>query len=544
VLFRSKLIEAADDVGVSFGSLQTAMNVAIRKGIKPSIEGMGELADKYLAIQDPIDRTKFLMDNFGRSGAQLAPLMEKGSAGIKAMGEEAMRTGKIMSTQAVKDARDYEIAMDSLGDSVDGVKMQIGKGLLPVVTKATTIVSDAAQAFNDYWKILGVVGLKIQAATGAISQEELAIKAAAIAGTDLTDVTNDLGNATQDAAQDIGEFEKGLEVARPATELLALRWQGLGEAFQENKAIKQAEEDLKKLNDATTIYRVGLSGAVENELENYRKKQADNTEQAEKLKDEIDKLASQLYPTKEQREELAELREKLLENTKLVNENAEAHALATRKIVLGYMEQNFALNGLTFDEQIALMKVAESFGAIDKGSVAAFQAATKAVEDFNRTGDLGELETDAWEAAAAMDGIGASSTTSADVSEAASSRMVLSGQKTGKALRDAADEAENLRYKIEGIPGSKDITIKTHYIEYHSVVNEDEATALGYQHGGPVVQGRPILVGEAGPEIFVPQQSGRIIPNRTNNYNLTIHTAMAPSIPAEFGRAQAWAGAL
>ena len=39
----------------------------------------------------------------------------------------------------------------------------------------------------------------------------------------------------------------------------------------------------------------------------------------------------------------------------------------------------------------------------------------------------------------------------------------------------------------------------------------------GFQHGGPVQAGRPVLVGEAGPEIFIPSQSGRIDPNVSNS---------------------------
>ena len=34
-----------------------------------------------------------------------------------------------------------------------------------------------------------------------------------------------------------------------------------------------------------------------------------------------------------------------------------------------------------------------------------------------------------------------------------------------------------------------------------------------FQHGGPVQAGKPVLVGEAGPELFIPSQSGRIDPN-------------------------------
>ena len=36
------------------------------------------------------------------------------------------------------------------------------------------------------------------------------------------------------------------------------------------------------------------------------------------------------------------------------------------------------------------------------------------------------------------------------------------------------------------------------------------------QHGGPVSAGRPYIVGEAGPEMFVPSGSGRIEPNSSS----------------------------
>ena len=46
---------------------------------------------------------------------------------------------------------------------------------------------------------------------------------------------------------------------------------------------------------------------------------------------------------------------------------------------------------------------------------------------------------------------------------------------------------------------------------------QDPEGYQGYQHGGPVQAGRPVLVGEAGPEIFIPSQSGRIDPNVSNS---------------------------
>ncbi len=41
----------------------------------------------------------------------------------------------------------------------------------------------------------------------------------------------------------------------------------------------------------------------------------------------------------------------------------------------------------------------------------------------------------------------------------------------------------------------------------------DSAVGTGRQHGGPVETGMPVLVGEAGPEIFIPDSAGQIVSN-------------------------------
>ena len=115
----SKLIQVADDATVSYEALSTAMLGAVRKGIDPSVDSIARLSDEYLALAPGLERTKFLMDNFGRSGAQIGQLMEMGSQAILAAGQAAEDTGLVMSGPAVQAARDYEIAMDDLGDQVE-----------------------------------------------------------------------------------------------------------------------------------------------------------------------------------------------------------------------------------------------------------------------------------------------------------------------------------------------------------------------------------------------------------------------------------------
>jgi transcriptional regulator with XRE-family HTH domain len=150
----SKLIQAADDMGISFDTLSQAMEGAIRKGAEPSIDGIAKLADQYNAIQDPIARVKFLMDTFGRSGADLKMLMQEGSSGIRELGVEAEKAGLVMGQDAVQAARDYEIASDGLNDRLEAVKIKIGNQLIPVVSgfiDALTETEDEVQQNNMAW---------------------------------------------------------------------------------------------------------------------------------------------------------------------------------------------------------------------------------------------------------------------------------------------------------------------------------------------------------------------------------------------------------
>jgi hypothetical protein len=132
----SKLIQAGDDVGISFQQIEAAMHAAIRNGIQPTMENMEVLADQYVSIQDPVERTRFLMENFGKTGAELGPLMEQGAAGIREAGKAAEESGLVMDEKAVKAAREYEIAMDNLNDTTSSLTMTIGNTLIPILTEA------------------------------------------------------------------------------------------------------------------------------------------------------------------------------------------------------------------------------------------------------------------------------------------------------------------------------------------------------------------------------------------------------------------------
>jgi len=150
----SMLIQAADDVFISYETMTSAMEAAIRKGVNPSIDGIGRLADQYNAIQDPIERTKFLMDNFGRSGADLAPLMEKGAQGIRDLGQAAKDAGLVLDQSTVDAALRYKEAQDQLRDSTQAVTITIGNEFIPALTDSVRI-TEVWLTLGQRWKQLG-----------------------------------------------------------------------------------------------------------------------------------------------------------------------------------------------------------------------------------------------------------------------------------------------------------------------------------------------------------------------------------------------------
>lgn len=150
----SKLIQAADDAQVSFEQLKTAMIMANKQGTNVTIEGLQKLADQYLAIQDPLQRTKFLTDTFGRSGESMGAFMEMGGEGIRAAGEEAEKYGRILDEQAIAETEDYRLAVDGLQDSLSKLSDDLALDVIPALTDMLAVITPVINAYNDFKGII------------------------------------------------------------------------------------------------------------------------------------------------------------------------------------------------------------------------------------------------------------------------------------------------------------------------------------------------------------------------------------------------------
>ena len=73
-------------------------------------------------------------------------------------------------------------------------------------------------------------------------------------------------------------------------------------------------------------------------------------------------------------------------------------------------------------------------------------------------------------------------------------------------------------------------------------LNVPSVGVMGFRaNGGPVSSGFPYVVGERGPELFMPSTSGKIVPNNqtrtgsVNNFNITVNAGIGTN-PTQVGK--------
>lgn len=144
----SKLIQVADDLRIETGTLEMALKTMAQNGTTPSIQGIGALSDQYRNILDPLQKAQFLTDNFGRSGVEMARMMELGSGEIQDLTDD-VADYMIITGQSKEQAEEYIQAVDNLGDSWMGFKYQIGEAVIPPLTDLLNRMIDHNEAVEE-----------------------------------------------------------------------------------------------------------------------------------------------------------------------------------------------------------------------------------------------------------------------------------------------------------------------------------------------------------------------------------------------------------
>ena len=99
------------------------------------------IGDRIAGIQNPALRSAAAMEVFGKSGAQLLPLLSGGAAGLQAMRDRARALGLTISTDAANGAAMLNDALGTMWATVRGLTLNIGSALAPIVTEAANRIS-------------------------------------------------------------------------------------------------------------------------------------------------------------------------------------------------------------------------------------------------------------------------------------------------------------------------------------------------------------------------------------------------------------------
>ena len=104
-----------------------------------------EVADKLSTMEDGADKTALAMQLFGKSGAELLPLLNSGASGLKTMAQEARDLGVVMDSETAKAAEAFNDNLTKLGSAVDGVGNDIARVMLPALTDITAAMVEATK---------------------------------------------------------------------------------------------------------------------------------------------------------------------------------------------------------------------------------------------------------------------------------------------------------------------------------------------------------------------------------------------------------------
>lgn len=104
-----------------------------------------DVADRFSTMRDGAEKTALAVKLFGRSGANLIPLLNGGADGLRRAADEAERFGLIVSDDAARAADEFNDNLDRLGQVSKGAALEVATSLLPTLTDLSQQVVEMAK---------------------------------------------------------------------------------------------------------------------------------------------------------------------------------------------------------------------------------------------------------------------------------------------------------------------------------------------------------------------------------------------------------------
>jgi len=490
-------------VGISANELIT---------LKPD-QALARIADAFARSEDGAAKTAIAVKLFGRAGSELIPLLNQGSAGLRDAADEARRFGLIISSDAARAAETFNDNLTRLSSSAQSLGITLANAVLPKVTQFTNELLEGEKVFGSFGSAFAAIVTNVNP---------------------FKDINTNLRETRQNIEKIRAQLEAIPSGAYRLRESLSL---DLDEQIRVKEYLEARQRAGINTGDPSTFDARDLAarqgggrGTLPTiKVDKTTKKKGDDLTDAERFARQTDderyrRLDQFLTDLQRQREDdERELIKKLQEGP----EEAAKQADELRKSVDSLMAASPAGKRDALNRQIGELNERLIEGKISAEEYEdVFAGLSKNLSNIKDIGDdvfdSLSFSTDKWleDLRFAAEGWGRSfSTVLADAA--------LDGR---LAFEDIGNFAKGVFRDILALSIQRSIAeplIKAGVSALGSIfavpgTSSSKTDISGFADGGVPPVGRASIVGERGPELFVPSTAGRIIPNNALGGNVTI----------------------
>lgn len=333
----SRLIQMADDLTISYESLQKSLWFASKNGVEVNVESLAELADQYVALNSPMAQADFLAQKFGKSGAEMAKMLEQGGNAVREWAG-SIEGSLVLTDQAVQEAREYELALDTLNDQFEAMKVGIGQEIVPALNEMLFGLNNQTE---------------IQAEANRLIAEGIVIGR-----------ENALAMAVQNLK--INEYTDGLDSAGAS-------YRAWAESMaQSNDGLVEQGETIEQINQRNTDM-LSLIMNLQSQNDTYNESLAALTDKMAALKTEQDGYL-------EGSPKYDEIQAEMDQTGAAIEQLAADHEEAGKRIAFSLLQQKLAVDGLTDAEFSNLLEIGQQWGIIDATTATAAESMMSQVD--------------------------------------------------------------------------------------------------------------------------------------------------------------------
>jgi hypothetical protein len=151
----SRIIGVANQYGVTTEQITNTLDMMVKRGMAPSINGLAQLSEKFLSIQDPVERAAYMSELLGRNWTQLNEILEKGPDAIKAAAE-GLDKSLVISQEQADQTEQLTIEWNKFTQQVNAAGLMIFGRLEPALKLALSPTRDLNKAWAEFVHEIGL----------------------------------------------------------------------------------------------------------------------------------------------------------------------------------------------------------------------------------------------------------------------------------------------------------------------------------------------------------------------------------------------------